>query len=143
MKAHGGRPTTTTTNHRQPVRRSRLGAVTVEFAVVAPIVFTVFLGGLELTTMNLIRHNAANAAYEGARRAVIPGGTAEAARTEASSLLQVLGVENDVTVDVDMTNQYVEVTVTVPVAKNSWGLSRFTGGFTVTKSCRLTREQAL
>ncbi len=49
----------------------RAGAVTVEFAVVAPLIFLLFLGGLELTAMNFVRQTASNASYEAARRAIV------------------------------------------------------------------------
>lgn len=55
--------------------RHRGGTAIVEFAVVAPLIFLLFLGGLELTALNFARQTAGNASYEAARKMIIPGGT--------------------------------------------------------------------
>ncbi len=60
--------------HR-PRRSQRKGVTAVEFAFVAPIIFALFIGAIEITRLNFIRNSAANAAYEGARKAVTPGST--------------------------------------------------------------------
>ena len=122
------------------ILNSRSGATTVEFAFVVPIIFTMFLGAIELTRMNFIRQTAANAAYEGARKAIVPGNSASDAQTEAFRLLTNLGVRNGAGVVVNSTISRVTVTVTIPINQNSWGLTRFTGGFSVTQSCSLTLE---
>lgn len=99
-----------------------------------------FLGAIELTRLNFIRHTAANAAYEAARKAIVPGNTVLDAQTEALRLLNTLGVGNGASVVVDPTLNRVTVTVTIPINQNSWGLTRFTGGLNVTQSCGLTLE---
>lgn len=121
----------------------RRGALTVEFALIIPIIFLLFLGSLELTTMNIIRHSASNAAYEAARKAAIPGADPEVAKSEALLVLTALGFANGASVDVTVTEEFSEATITVPTEGNSWGLTRFSGGLTIVKSCKLTREQAL
>ena len=120
----------------------RRGNLTVEFALVIPIVFLLFFGAIELTTMNIIRHTASNAAYEAARKAALPGTDIAAAEAEATRLLDVMGLGQGVSVDVEVTSEFSEVTVSVPMAGNSWGLTRLSGGLTIEKSCRLTREEA-
>ena len=124
---------------RQP-RSSRGGATTVEFAVVVPIIFMMFLGSIELTRLNFIRQSAANVAYESARKAIVPGNTETDARTEATRLLSALGIGNGSTVAVTSTLTRITVTVTVPTSQNSWGISRFAGGTNIAQSCTLTRE---
>ncbi len=121
-------------------RRIRSGTTTVEFALVVPIIFTMFLGAIELTRMNFIRQTAANAAYEGARKAIVPGNTASDAQTEALRLLTTLGVRNGAVVAVASASNRVTVTVTIPINQNSWGLSRFTRNLNVIQSCSLTLE---
>lgn len=121
-------------------QRTRCGATTVEFAVVVPIILTMFLGAIELTRMNFIGQTAANAAYEAARKAIVPGNTVQDAQTEALRLLNTLGVGHGATVVVATTLNRVTVTVTIPIGQNSWGLTRFTGGLNVTQSCGLTLE---
>lgn len=120
----------------------RRGAVAAEFAVVSPLIFLLFLGGLELTSLNYVRQTAANASYEAARKAIIPGGTAAQAEAEAMRLMNALGVGDgtSVTVSIDNTPQNVTVTIEVPAENHSWGLVRFCGGLTLRQTCKLTKE---
>lgn len=124
---------------KRPSRR-RAGATTVEFAFIVPIIFAIFLGSLEMTRLNFIRHSASNAAYEGARKAIVPGSTTEQARGEALRLMTTVGVTNDVTATVTSNMNSMTVTVSVPVDRNSWGIARFSSGMTITQSCTLSRE---
>ena len=79
----------------QPGRSSRRrGATAVEFALVAPIIFLLFLGSIEMTNLNMIRHTAMNAAYEGARQTIVAGGTADDARKESLRLLNAVHIGN-------------------------------------------------
>ena len=119
---------------------TRLGATTVEFAMVVPIIFTMFLGSIELTRLNFIRQTASNASYEAARKAIVPGNTDNDARVEALRLLTSLGVGNGATASVIRSPNSITVTVAVPIGQNSWGLTRLTGGYSVTQSCSLTLE---
>ena len=125
---------------RQKSKRNRLGASTVEFAIMVPIIFTMFIGAIELTRLNFIKQTAANACYEGARKAVTPGGTNTDAQTEASRLLNMLGVGNGASVTVSSTIDKVTVSVSVPVNQNSWGVCRFSSGINVNSSCTLSVE---
>ena len=118
----------------------RRGVVTVEFAVVAPLIFLLFLGGLELTSLNFVRQTAGNASYEAARKAIIPGGTVAQAQTEAMRLMNALGIGTGVTVSVTQAPDRVTVTIAVPAENHSWGLVRFCGGLTLRQTCILTRE---
>ncbi|MFN9974805.1 MAG: TadE/TadG family type IV pilus assembly protein, partial [Phycisphaerae bacterium] len=66
--------------------------MTVEFAIVSPLIFLLFLGSLEMTSLNFVRQTAGNASYEAARKLIIPGGTAAQAETEGLRLMNSLGV---------------------------------------------------
>ncbi len=121
-------------------KNARTGATAVEFAFMVPIIFTMFIGSIEVTRMNFIRNTASNACYEGARKAVSPGATNAEAETEARRLVNTLGVGNGATVNVTSTPDTVTVSITIPVNQNSWGITRFTTGLNVTQSCRLSRE---
>ncbi len=125
---------------RGSTERVRRGATCVEFAIVAPIVFLLFLGAIEMSQLNYLRHTAANAAYEGARRAIVPGGTGENAQQEAQRLLDAVDVGRGAQVDIDEQVDRVTVTVSIPTNLNSWGVSRFSRGFHVTRSSSLMRE---
>lgn len=105
-----------------------------------PIIFTLFLGAIEITRLNFIRQTAANASYEGARKAITPGSTVADAQAESLRLLRMLGVGNGANASILSDATSVTVTVTVPVNQNSWGISRFTSGINVTNTCKLTRE---
>lgn len=121
-------------------RSNRLGATTVEFALVVPIIFTMFLGAIEMTRMNFIKHSAANAAYEAARAGIIPGATEADCKKKATDLLAAVGAGSNVVVAYESTTQSVKVTVTIPVDKNSWAIGRFTHGMNLVQSCKLSRE---
>ncbi|MFY9253744.1 MAG: TadE/TadG family type IV pilus assembly protein [Fuerstiella sp.] len=131
---------------RRNVRQSykstpRSGALTVEFALVAPIIFMIFFGCLELTCLNLMRHTAGNAAYEAARAGIVPGASETAAKQKAQNLLNAVGATRNVTIDFLDTASKVTVTIRIPVKDNSWGLARFSGSTTIEKKCVLTREK--
>ncbi len=136
----------TNRSYRRPAKRSRSGvtsrrgATTVEFALIVPIIFTMFLGAIEMTRLNFLRHTAANAAYEAARTAIIPGGTETDARNKALALLSAVGASNNVTIAYESTSSFVNVTITIPVNKNSWGIGRFSSGMNLIRSCKLSRE---
>lgn len=127
-------------NRRKQKKHVRTGATTVEFAFMVPIIFTMFLGSIEITRLNFIRNTVSNACYEGARRAVAPGATSAEAETEARRLIDSLGVGRGATVNVTSATDTVTVSITVPVNQNSWGITRFSKGFNVTQSCKLSRE---
>ncbi len=121
-------------------KNARTGATAVEFAFMVPIIFTMFLGSIEVTRINFIRNTASNACYEGARKAVLPGATTAEAETEARRLINTLNVGTGATVNVTSTTDSVTVAITIPVNQNSWGITRFTKGLNVTQSCKLSRE---
>ena len=127
-------------NSASTSRSERRGALTVEFAIVAPLIFLLFVGSLELTALNFARHTAGNASYEAARKMIIPGGTAAQAQAEGVRVLAALGIGNGATVTVDDELTEVTVTVAVPAANVSWGLTRFCYGMTLQQSCTLTKE---
>ena len=58
---------------RRLTARKRTGATTVEFAITVPILFSLLFTAFEFSRMNVIRQTAVNAAYEGARRGIVPG----------------------------------------------------------------------
>ncbi|MFN9605514.1 MAG: TadE/TadG family type IV pilus assembly protein, partial [Planctomycetota bacterium] len=70
----------------------RLGAVTVEMAFVLPLVFLLFLGGIEMARLQMIRHLADNAAYEAARNVMVPGASVAEAEKVANDIMKVAGI---------------------------------------------------
>jgi Flp pilus assembly protein TadG len=57
------------------VGNKRRGAATVEFAIVAPLLFLLVLGMVEFGRMMMVQQILTNGAREGARKAVLPGAT--------------------------------------------------------------------
>ena len=87
------------------------------------ILFTFLLGALEFTRAFMMLHSADNAAYEGARRGIVPGATSQKVKDEALTVMKTMGAK-EVNVIVNpstITNstKEVEVRIEVPMNKNS------------------------
>lgn len=129
---------------RSPVARLRRGTTVVEFAVTLPLVLLLFFGSIEFSRVNLLRHSAAQAAYEGARRGIVPGATAAEVRGVAQAIMDS-AFASSCTIDVVPatilpTTTEVTVNVSLPLANNSWVVPTFFVGKTLTKSFTLQRE---
>ncbi len=123
----------------------RTGAVSVEMAITAPILFLVLFASLEFCGMNNLRHTVDNAAYEGARRGIVPGATAAAVRQEALANMASIGAQNvRVTVAPDPILQetdQITVNVFVPVSGNGWlAPIYFRGTNELVGRCTMNRE---
>ena len=133
-------------NIRKNVQRShcmgdnRRGALTVEFAIAAPLIFLLFLGGLELTALNFARQTAGNASYEAARRLIIPGGTVAQAQAEGLRQMNMVGLGTGASCTVVNAATTATATVSVPASNVSWGLMRFSAGYSIRQTCTLTKE---
>ena len=73
--------------------QNRLGAVTIEFAIVANVMIVVVFGSFELTRLSLMRSLAQDAAYFAARAAIVPGASVTDAANEANRILGTLGTK--------------------------------------------------
>ena len=85
-----------------------------------------------------------NAAFEGARRGIVPGAQASTCRLAAEALMDGAGInEFTVTVTPDTitpTTEMVKVSVAVPMtAENKFGLSGFLNDTTLVKAIELPR----
>ena len=119
---------------------NRKGTLSVEFAIVAPLVFLLFLGGIELTALNCARQTAGNACYEAARKLIIPGGTVAQAQAEGLRQMNIVGMGIGATVTIVNSPRTVTVTVSVPASSVSWGLVRFCSSYSLSQTCTLTKE---
>jgi len=133
-------------NQSRPCRQTvRNGAVAVEFAITVPILFLLFFAMIEFCRFNMIRHGIATAAYEGARRGIVPGATADDVKTTAETILQAVStVDASISVDPDVITPEtttITVTIDVPLQHNGWVVPHFFKESTVTRSCTLAREQ--
>ena len=122
------------------VGSGRKGVLTVEFAIVAPLIFLLFLGGLELTALNFARQTAGNASYEAARKLIIPGGTVAQAQSEGLRQMSIVGLGTGASCTVVNAAATATATVSVPATNVSWGLMRFCAGYNITQTCTLTKE---
>ena len=123
----------------------RNGAVAVEFALTAPLLFFILLAALELSHANMVLNTAEAAAYEGAREGIVPRAavgecTAAAERTLAISNVRgasITVVPANLATDTDT----VRVTVSVPYAQNTILTPLFTTGLNIVRECELNRER--
>jgi Flp pilus assembly protein TadG len=135
-------------NARLQRRRSqatRTAFVVVEFALCAPILFLVFFAALEFARVNMIRQSIENAVYEGARRGIVPGATADDCRHAAQLILDSV-YAHDAQINVTpsvITKDTAEVTVSVavPVDSNSWVTPFFFHDKTISSQMTLRRER--
>ena len=134
-------------NKKLPSTNRRAGMVAVEVAVVAPILFLIVMGAVELCRANMIRNAVENAAYVGAREGVIPGATVADVTAEANSILDAMQLDGGaVTVTPDpLVTSATELTVvvTVPYNSNSYILPKFMQNMSLRGECKLTREIGL
>lgn len=118
----------------------RRGTTTVEMALVLPIILMTTLAAVELNNLNFLRNSAAHAVYEGARAALVSGGTPQDGNNKVLDYLSRVGCGNGVVPQTVVTFDNVTVSVMIPYHQNSSGLSRFFGGYSIQKSITLRRE---
>ena len=125
-------------------RKARRGAVVVEFALTAPLLFMILFASLELSHANMVFNVAEAAAYEGAREGIVPGATAAECQASAQRLLDIAkirGTTIQVTpADLSTDTDTIQVTISVPYTANSIITPNFTSGLTIQRTCILSRE---
>jgi Flp pilus assembly protein TadG len=130
---------------RRSPRREPAGVVTTEFAICAPILFFFFFAALEFSRVNMIRQSVENAVYEGCRRGIVPGATADDCRNSAQVVLNSISANNaTVTVTpsaITPNTSSVTVEISVPLNSNSWVAPFFFNGRSVANSMTLNRER--
>ena len=129
---------------RNRTAKKRTGAVMVEFAIVAPILFLFFFAAFEFCRVNMIRHTADNAVYEAARVAIIPGATSAEASAEAELILSTIGLTStNVEVSpaqIEDDTEEVTVRVTVSLDDNSFLPNSFVAGKDIVRELTMRRE---
>jgi Flp pilus assembly protein TadG len=134
--------------HRHAFRRAtnhRPGVATVEMAFVLPVLLAFIFAGLEFSRVNMVRNLIENAAYDGARRGILPGATASDCEQAANDLLQLLNLDQaTVTVMpavIDEDTPQVTVTVDYPLSlTNGFVTPQFYLGKTLASEISLRRE---
>lgn len=113
----------------------RRGVTAVEFAVVLPVILTIFFGCIEAVNVNHLNNMASDAAFYAARKAMVPGANKTTAINEGKALLSTVGINNPVITVVDTQGgTHVKGTCTLALATNSWGVSRFATATSITRS---------
>ena len=113
-------------NRRKRRSNNRRGATAVEFAIIAPMILLFALALLEWGRFEMIRQATSSAAFNAARHGTLPGTTAVETQEVAEDVLRIYfisGATVTTTYEEDATN----VHVSVPVAENSFLLTRFFG----------------
>lgn len=132
------------TRHQVRRKHERMGAVMVEFAIVAPLLFLLFFASMEFCRVAMIRHTADNAVYEGCRVGIIPGATTAEVRSKTTEILNSLGLTNvDMTIvppAIDRETDEVTVTVNVPLDGNSFVPNQFVAGRSISRQLTMRRE---
>lgn len=131
------------TSHRF-VRRSRQGAVAVEFAITAGLAFFFFFAALEFCRVSMIRHTVENALYEGARAGIVPGATASQVEDRARAILATIALRNvNVTVSpnpIRSDSATVEVRISLPIDRNLFAPASFFRGKRLDRTFTMQRE---
>jgi Flp pilus assembly protein TadG len=129
---------------KQKSNQIRRGVTAVEFALTAPILFMFVFASVEFSNANMFRNSAENAAYEGARRAIIPGATVADAETAAQVILNAIGTQSaTITVTpnpIDNSTPTVQVSINIPMDANGWITPVFFGDLNIQRSCTMNRE---
>ncbi|MEM8677771.1 MAG: TadE family protein [Planctomycetota bacterium] len=124
--------------------RRRRGAVAVEMAMTLPLLLFIVFASVEFGRMNVIRHSVDNAAYEAARKVIVPGATAADADREARQLMNIVGARG-VTVQltpavIQLDTPEITVEVSVRADQNGFIVPQFFGGKQLVGRCTLTRD---
>jgi Flp pilus assembly protein TadG len=128
-----------------PIKNARRsGTTTVEFAIVAPLVFLFFFAAIEYARMTMIRHGTELAAYEGARRGIVPGATVADIVTCANRVLATVGARNATVVvspsPITAQASHITVDIQVPLDDNGWIAPHFLSGQNLQRAFTLRRE---
>jgi Flp pilus assembly protein TadG len=123
----------------------RPGATVVEFALVVPLVLFLVFAAVEFARLNMLVNSMQNAAYEGARRGIVPGASVDRIEQAALAVLEGVGaVDSRVIVSpavISSSTPQVQVTVRVPLDENAWVAPRFVQDVVLERSCTLSRER--
>ena len=141
----------TLTRFRRRRDASRRGTTTVEFAFVAPVVFILFFGVVELGRGLMVVHLLTNAARAGCRAGIIEGVSTTTITNTVKNSLTAVGISgenvnvqvNDGSTDASASKAGDEITVTasIPFSSVTWlPFGSYLSGKTLSGQYTLRRE---
>lgn len=122
-----------------PHRAARHAAVAVEVALTSTILLLFVLAGLEFGRMNMLRHTLNNAAYEGARRALVPKATDREVQEAVQRLLRTVAAR-DPRIRIQRSNGTVTVQVELDARQQGWMVPRYFRSRTLQSSVTLVED---
>ena len=127
------------------VNQRRCGAAAIEFAIIAPLFFTLVFGSIEFGRALMVQQVLTNASRVGAREAITLNGTQSAVTSVSTSYAtgaSVSGMSVSVTPDPAnaLAGDMVTVNVSVPYSNVSWLPPWFLGGTTLSASSVMRKE---
>ena len=130
-----------------PHREARRGIATVEFAVIAPLLILMILGGIELGRGVMVKHVLEEAARAGCRVVTLHDGTKQEALDIISLSMQNANITGyTVTMNPDPPTGQVQkvpvtVSVSVPYSQISWMSPKFMSGSSLKGDCIMPAER--
>lgn len=125
----------------------RRGAAVVEFALIAPVFFTLVLAIIEFGRMMMVQQVLVNAAREGARASVLPGETDAQVTSVVSNYMSASGISgytqtlSPTEASGASSGTNMTLTVSVPCSTVSWlGGSTWFNGKTLSASVVMVHE---
>jgi Flp pilus assembly protein TadG len=138
---------TSSRGRKRRKRQKRKGAALVEFALIAPLFFTLILGIVEVGRMLMVQQLLVNAAREGARASVMPGETDAQVTTVVSNAMSAAGVSgytetlSPTEASGPSSGTTMTLTITVPASTVSWlGTGTWFSGSTLSASVAMAHE---
>lgn len=133
--------------HRGPGENRRRGAALVEFAVVVPVLILFLLAFFELANALMIDSVVENAAYEGARRGIIPGARVADVHEAADGIAKISSLRSvDIRVEpapIRLDTSEITVIVRAPLNKNGLIIGSFLGDRVLERQVSMIRESSL
>lgn len=118
----------------------RIGATSVEFALIAPVLFTIFMASLEFCRVHMVRHSMENAVYEAARLGLVPQTTNQEIEQAAAEMMASVSVS---TADIvaRQTAEDVSVQIRVNIQDAAWMTPVIFKGNTLEARITLSKEE--